>query len=56
MTTTFKSVIQDLLQAGKPFPKKYLSLFSDIDSASLRLLLEAWPRVPSPASWNCWRR
>ena len=46
MTTTFETVIQDLLQAGKPFPKKYLSLFSDIDPASLRLLLDAWPRVP----------
>jgi HEAT repeat protein len=46
MTTTFESVIQSLLEAGRPFPKKYLSLFSDIDSASLRLLLEAWPRVP----------
>lgn len=48
MTTTFKSVITALLDEGKPFPKKYLSLFSDIDSASLRQLMEAWPRVPFP--------
>src|SRR5512140_3655680 len=46
MTTTFQSVIDVLLETGKPFPKKYLSLFSDIDSASLRLLLEASPRIP----------
>lgn len=43
--STFQSVIDALLEEGKPFPKKYLSLFSDIDSASLKLLLEAWPRV-----------
>lgn len=43
--TTFQSVIDALLDAGKPFPKKYLSLFSDIDPASLRLLLDAWPRI-----------
>ncbi len=45
MTTAFQSVIKILLEPGKPFPKKYLSLFSDIDPASLRPLLEAWPRI-----------
>lgn len=42
---SFQSVIDALLDTGKPFPKKYLPLFSDMDPASLRLLLEAWPRV-----------
>jgi HEAT repeat protein len=46
MTTTFKSVITALKDEGKPFPKKYLSLFSDIDPASLRQLLEAWHDIP----------
>ncbi len=41
----FQSVIASLLETGKPFPKKYLSLFSDIDPASLKLLLADWPRV-----------
>lgn len=41
----FQSVIDSLLEAGKPFPKKYLTLFSDIDPASLKLLLADWPRV-----------
>ena len=43
--TTFHSVMDALLDADKPFPKKYLSLFSDIDPASLKLLLDDWPRV-----------
>jgi len=43
--TTFQSVIDALLETGKPFPKKYLPYFSDIDPASLKLLLDAWPRV-----------
>lgn len=42
----FQSVIDALLEKGKPFPKKYLSLFSDIDPASLKLLMDAWPRIP----------
>jgi HEAT repeat protein len=41
----FQSVIDTLLETNKPFPKKYLSLFSDIDPASLKLLLDAWPRI-----------
>ncbi|GER78785.1 MAG: HEAT repeat domain-containing protein [Anaerolineales bacterium] len=43
--THFQSVIDALLDSGKPFPKKYLPFFSDIDAASLQLLLDAWPRV-----------
>lgn len=41
----FQSVVEALLDSSKPFPKKYLNLFSDIDSASLKLLLADWPRV-----------
>lgn len=46
MKTAFQSVIDALLETGKPFPQKYLRLFSDIDPVSLQLLLDAWPRVP----------
>lgn len=41
----FQSVMDALLKEGKPFPKKYLSFFSDIDPASLKLLLDNWPRI-----------
>ena len=43
----FQSVIEALLDSSKPFPKKYLNLFSDMDFISLRLLLADWPRVSS---------
>lgn len=41
----FHTVVDALLDAQNPLPKKYLPFFSDIDSASLRLLLDAWPRI-----------
>jgi HEAT repeat protein len=41
----FQSVIEALLDSSKPFPKKYLNLFSDIDFISLKLLLADWPRI-----------
>lgn len=41
----FQSVIEALLDSSNPLPKKYLSLFSDMDSASLQLLLADWPRI-----------
>ena len=41
----FQSVVEALLDTSKPFPKKYLNLFSDIDFLSLKLLLADWPRV-----------
>lgn len=41
----FQPVVESLLEPSKPFPKKYLALFSDIDPASLKLLLADWPRV-----------
>jgi HEAT repeat protein len=40
----FQSVVEALLDS-KDFPRRYLPYFSDIDPASLVLLLEAWPRV-----------
>jgi HEAT repeat protein len=46
-TPPFQSVVSVLLDAHKPFPKKYLTLFSDIDPASLSLLMDAWPRISS---------
>jgi HEAT repeat protein len=41
----FQSVIDALLDENKPFPKKYLNLFSDMDFISLKLLLADWPRI-----------
>lgn len=43
--TTFQSVVDILLEDDQPFPKKFLPFFSDIDPASLHLLLDAWPRI-----------
>jgi HEAT repeat protein len=40
----FQTVV-DALLASKEFPRRYLQYFSDIDPASLSLLLEAWQRV-----------
>jgi len=40
----FQTVVDALLDS-KDFPRRYLPYFSDIDPASLALLLEAWPRV-----------
>src|SRR5574337_1108771 len=44
-TVPFQTVVDALLDSGKSFPTKYLPYFSDIDRDSLRLVLEAWPRV-----------
>jgi HEAT repeat protein len=43
----FQIVIDALLDAKKPFPARYLQTFSDIEPASLELLLKAWPKVSS---------
>ena len=45
-TVPFQTIIDNLLEKGKPFPKKFLPYFSDIDPVSLKLLLDAWPRIP----------
>ena len=41
----FQTVIDALLDAKKPFPARYLQTFSDLEPASLKLLLKAWPKV-----------
>ncbi|MEW6403049.1 MAG: HEAT repeat domain-containing protein [Chloroflexota bacterium] len=46
--TSFQTVVDSLLETKKEFPSRYLPYFSDIDPASLQLLLDAWPRVHSP--------
>jgi len=43
--TPFQTIVDSLLEKDRPFPKKYLRFFSDIDPASLGLLLDAWPRI-----------
>mgnify|MGYP000949854159 CR=1 FL=1 len=40
----FQTVIEALLD-GKDFPRRYIQYFSDIDPASLSLLMQAWPKV-----------
>jgi HEAT repeat protein len=40
----FQNVVDALLES-RDFPKGYLQYFSDIDPASLTILMEAWPRV-----------
>jgi HEAT repeat protein len=41
----FQTVLDALLDAGSPFPARYLHRFSDLAPADLKLLLEAWPHV-----------
>ena len=41
----FKNVLFVLLEEGKAIPARYLTAFSDIEPAALKLLLEAWPRI-----------
>lgn len=40
----FQSVVEALLDS-KDFPRRYIQFFSDIDPASLALLMKAWPQV-----------
>ncbi len=40
----FQTVVEALLD-GKDFPRRYIQYFSDIDPASLSLLMQAWPQV-----------
>jgi HEAT repeat protein len=44
--TPFQIVIDALLDE-KPFPPRYLRIFSDLDPANLKLLLQTWPSVPA---------
>jgi HEAT repeat protein len=41
----FQKVLDVLLDAGKDIPQRYLAEFSDIEPASLKSLLETWPRI-----------
>ncbi len=41
----FQTVINALLDTERPFPRRYLAEFSDLDPESLALLMQAWPRV-----------
>ena len=40
----FQSVVEALL-GSKPFPKAYMQYFSDMDPRSVKLLMDAWPKV-----------
>jgi HEAT repeat protein len=41
----FQKVLDVLLDTGKDIPQRYLAEFSDIEPASLKSLLETWPRI-----------
>ena len=41
----FQKTIDELLAGKKSLSRSSLRSFSDIDSVSLNLLLEAWPRI-----------
>jgi hypothetical protein len=43
----FQKTIDELLAGKKSLSRSSLRSFSDIDSVSLNLLLEAWPRIAS---------
>ncbi len=48
--TTFKQVLEALLDLEAPFHPRYLYYFSDINPRDLRAFQETWPQVPA------WRR
>ena len=43
--TSFQTVLDSLIAPGKDFPRKYLSLFSDIQPLELQTLMDVWERV-----------
>lgn len=43
--TSFQTILNALQEGGKDFPRAYLLHFSDIDPASLKSLLQIWPRL-----------
>jgi len=43
--TSFQTVLDSLLDSKKEFPRRYLSLFSDIGTLELKTLQDIWPRV-----------
>ncbi len=42
----FQKVITELVDGGQKLSRRSLQEFSDLDSASLQAVLEAWPRIP----------
>ncbi len=43
--TSFQTVLKSLEDVKKDIPRAYLRHFSDLDPASMKALLEVWPRV-----------
>lgn len=41
----FQTILDALLNDSKPFPPRFLYLFSDIEPGNLKLLLKTWPQV-----------
>lgn len=41
----FQAILDALLDDSKPFPPRFLYLFSDIEPGNLKLLLKTWPQV-----------
>ncbi len=41
----FQTILDALLDDSKPFPPRFLYLFSDIEPGNLKLLLKTWPQV-----------
>lgn len=50
--TPFTTVIKALLDENIPFPARFLNRFSDIDPASLKGLMEAWPQISTTRKQN----
>ncbi len=44
--TSFQTILDALQDVKKDFPRRYLQRFSDIDSLSLKVFLDVWPRLP----------
>lgn len=43
--TSFQTVLDALLDTKKDFPRRYLTLFSDIGTLELKTLQDVWPRI-----------
>ena len=43
--TSFKTIVNALLDEATPFPARYLLRFSDLPPVDLKTLLKAWPQV-----------
>ncbi|MDP2976718.1 MAG: HEAT repeat domain-containing protein [Anaerolineales bacterium] len=41
----FQTILDALLDDSKPFPPRFLYLFSDMEPGNLKLLLKTWPQV-----------